>query len=100
MKNLFHQTKQAFYFSLAFYLLTVAMMMLKVPFSLVLLSVSLLISMIWVILVLREVMLSTRVTNVERILLIFFVILTNILGGVVYFAFVRERVIGKENIKK
>ncbi|SKB71604.1 hypothetical protein SAMN05660841_02006 [Sphingobacterium nematocida] len=100
MKNLFHQTKQAFYFSLAFYLLTIAMMVLKVPFSLVLFSVSLLISMIWVMLVLREVMLSTRVNNVERVVLILFVILTNILGGIVYFVFVRERVIGKENIKK
>lgn len=99
MKNLFHQTKQAFYFSLAFYLLTIVAIVLKVPFSLVLFSVSLLVSMIWVILVLREVMLSTNLTNLERAFLMLFVILTNILGGVVYFLLVRERVIGKENIK-
>ncbi len=100
MKNLYHQTKQAFYFSLIFYVLAIGTVLLKVPFSVVLFSVSLLVSMIWVLLVLREIMLSVNISTLERALLALFVILTNILGGIVYFAFIRERVIGIENKKR
>lgn len=100
MKNLFHQTKQAFYFSLVFYVLAVVTIFFKAPFSVVLFSVALLISMIWVLLVLREIMLSVHINTSERILLAVFVILTNILGGIVYFAFIRERVIGQKNRKR
>ena len=100
MKNLFHQTKQAFYFSLAFYLVTIVLILIKIPFALVLFSVSLLLSMIWVTLVLREIMLSMEVNNMERAFLMLFIILTNVLGGLVYFALLRGRVIGKEDTKK
>ncbi|MFD2553175.1 hypothetical protein [Sphingobacterium tabacisoli] len=100
MKNLYHQTKQAFYFSLVFYVLAIGTVLLKIPFAVVLVSISLLISMIWVLLVLREIMLSINIGTSERVLLALFVILTNILGGIVYFAFIRERVIGKENKKR
>lgn len=100
MKNLFHQTKQAFYFSLAFYLLGIAARVLHLPFASVVISVSLLVSLIWVLLVLREILLSTTLTSGERILLVLFIILGNILAGIVYFAFIRERVIGKKGNKK
>ncbi|MBL1411399.1 hypothetical protein [Sphingobacterium faecale] len=100
MKNLYHQTKQAFYFSLVFYVLAIGTVLLKMPFAVVLVSISLLISMIWVLLVLREIMLSMNIGTSERVLLALFVILTNILGGIAYFAFIRERVIGKENKKR
>lgn len=94
MKNLFYQTKQAFYFSLAFYLIALVTIILKLPLAMVLFSVALLVSMIWVLLVLREIMMSTAINGVERILLTVFLILTNVLGGTVYFLFLRNRVIG------
>jgi len=100
MKTLFHQTKQAFYFSLVFYLLAIASQIFHLPFAPVVISVSLLISLIWVLLVLREILLSTTLTSVERIVLILFIILGNIMAGIVYFAFMRERVIGKKPNKK
>lgn len=100
MKNLFYQTKQAFYFSLVFYILGIISFVLNVPFAPVLVSVSLLVSLIWVFLVLREIMLSTRINNTERILLAFFIIIFNILAGIVYFFLIRERVIGKQNVEK
>lgn len=94
MKNLFNQTKQAFYFSLAFYFLAVIAILFKMPFAMVSISVALLLSMIWVLLVLSEIMISTKINAIERILLAVFVILTNVLGGIIYFLFLRDRVIG------
>ncbi len=100
MKNLFHQTKQAFYFSLAFYLLGIAAQLLHFPFAPAVISIALLVSLIWVLLVLREILLSTALTAVERMLLILFIIGGNILAGIVYFAFIRKHVIGKKQNKK
>jgi len=100
MKTLFHQTKQAFYFSLAFYLLAIASQIFHLPFAPIVISVSLLISLIWILLVLREVLLSRALTAVECVLLILFIIGGNILAGIVYFAFIREHVIGKKSNKK
>jgi len=100
MNNLFHQTKQAFYFSLVFYLLGIAARILYLPFAMVIISISLLISLIWVVLVLREIMLSKTLATGERILLLLFIIFGNILAGIVYFAFIRERVIGKKLNRK
>jgi hypothetical protein len=100
MKNLFHQTKQAFYFSLAFYILSTGLYLLSVPFAPIFVSISLLISLIWVFLVLREIMSSTKVDPVERILLVLFIIFFNIFAGLVYFFMLRERITGKQNIQK
>lgn len=97
MKKLNHQTKQAFFFSLAFYLIAIVLMLFKVSFAPVLFSVSLLISLIWVFLVLREIMFSPSIGNGERLILSLFIIITNIIGGIVYFFLVRKRVIGHSN---
>lgn len=100
MKSLFHQTKQAFYFSLAFYLLGLALLVLHVSFAPVVISIALLLSLIWVILALREIMLSARIDSGERILMVLLIIFFNVIGGIAYFFVLRERVIGKQNIKK
>lgn len=100
MKNLYHQTKQAFFFSLVFYVMALLLILFKVGFALVLFSVALLISLIWIFLVLREIMFSTKIGNGERIILSLFVVITNIVGGTVYFFLLRERVIGSNNFKK
>ncbi|MFZ4863421.1 hypothetical protein ACL9RF_14680 [Sphingobacterium sp. Mn56C] len=97
MKNLFYQTKQAFYFSLAFYSIAFIFMVLQVSIAPILFSISLLVSLIWVFLVLRELMLSRFISNSERLLVVLFIILFNIVAGIVYFYFLRERVIGKQN---
>ncbi|VTP86152.1 Uncharacterised protein [Sphingobacterium daejeonense] len=100
MNKLFHQTKQAFLFSLAFYVLSLILFVLKVGFAPILLSISTLLSLIWVILVLLEIMRSTRISNGERLILVLFIIMGNILAGIVYFYFIRERVTGFKVIKK
>lgn len=100
MKNLVHQTKQAFFFSLVFYVLGALLFLLKIPFAPVFVSVSLLVSLIWVFLVLREIMLSHSIDHTERILLALFIIFFNILAGLLYFAMLRGRIIGKQNTKK
>lgn len=100
MLNYYHQTKQAFLFSLAFYLLALILLLFKVGFAPVLISVGLLVSLIWIILVLLEVIFSTKISFVEKVLLALFIIVTNILGGVVYFALLRERVVYRKSIKK
>lgn len=92
MKDLYQQTKQAFLFSLTFYSLAVLLMLCKVSFAPILFSVALLVSLIWVFLVLREIMFSTLISNVERILLSLFIIMTNIFGGIIYFYGLRKRV--------
>jgi len=97
MKNLYHQTKQAFFFSLAFYIFTALLFLLKVGLAPILFSVSLLLSLIWVFLVLREIMFSVSIGNGEKLILALFIIITNIVGGVTYFFLLREKVIGKKN---
>lgn len=93
------QTKQAFYFSLGFYLLALLLKVLSFPFADVLVSIALFLSLVWLFLVLREIILSGRLTTIERILLLVFVVFGNIVAGIVYFFFLRERVLG-ESIKK
>ena len=100
MNKLFHQTKQAFLFSLVFYVLSLILFVLKVGYAPILLSISILLSLIWVILVLLEIMRSTRISNGERLILVLFIIMGNILAGIVYFYFIRERVTGFKVIKK
>jgi len=95
MKNLYHQTQQAFFFSLAFYVAAIVLILAKVSFAPVLFSIALLISLIWVFLVLREIMLSTTIGNSERLILLLFIIFTNVIGGIVYFFLLRSRVVGK-----
>lgn len=97
MKNLNHQTKQAFLFSLAFYLIAIFLIFFKVDFAPILFSISLLISLIWVFLVLREIIFSTSIGNGERLLLTLFIISTNIVGGIVYFFLIRQRVVVNNN---
>ncbi|PRD53816.1 hypothetical protein C5749_09855 [Sphingobacterium gobiense] len=99
MKNLIHQTQQAFYFSLGFYILAFILWMLNFSLAHILISIALLLSLLWTFLVLREIMLSVKLTNTERLLLIIFIIFGNIIAGAVYFFFLREKVIGKA-IKK
>ncbi|GGE11400.1 hypothetical protein CHU00_11260 [Sphingobacterium cellulitidis] len=100
MNKLFHQTKQAFLFSLTFYILSICLFLLKIGFAPILLSISALLSLIWVVLVLLEVMKSVRISNGERLMIVLFIILGNILAGIVYFYFLREKVTGYKEIKK
>ncbi|MEJ5054280.1 hypothetical protein [Sphingobacterium sp. MYb382] len=100
MKNLVRETQQAFYFSLGFYGLALLWTLLKLPFAAVLLSIALLVSLIWVVLVLRELMLSTKLNDGKRMLFLIFIIFGNVFAGVVYFFFLREQVIGQKLIKK
>ena len=100
MKNLYRQTKQAFFFSLVFYVVALVSMLLKIGVGPVLFSVALLLSLIWVFLVLREIMLSTTLGNGERLFLVIFIFLTNIIGGAVYFFFLRDRVSPTRNMNK
>lgn len=99
MKNLYHQTKQAFLFSLVFYIGSIILLVMKVSIAPILFSMSLLVSMIWVILVVREVFMSNSISSFERILIAIFVVTLNIVGGIVYFSLLRNRVISKQNIK-
>jgi uncharacterized membrane protein (DUF373 family) len=46
-----------------------------------------------VLLVLREIMVSSKISSVERLLLAIFIILLNILAGLVYFYGLRKRVV-------
>lgn len=100
MRNFYHETKQAFYLSLVFYIVSILLFVFQVSIGPILISVSLLVSMIWVVLVLREIILSSRINNSERLLLLLFVIFFNILAGMVYFFLVRDRVIGKQTTSK
>jgi len=100
MNKLFLQTKQAFLFSLAFYIFSLLFLLLKIGFAPILLSIAMLVSLIWVVLVLLEIIKSTRISDGERLLLVLFVIVENIIAGIVYFYFVRERVTGYKVIKK
>ncbi len=93
MRNLAHQTKQAFYFSVGFYILALAMKILHFSFADILISIALLLSLVWTVLVLRELMLSAKLSPTERLLLIIFIIFGNIIAGIVYFFFIREKVV-------
>lgn len=96
MKNLEHQTKQAFLFSLAFYVIALVARILHFDIFPIIFSISMLISMIWVVLSLREIIFSGRISNGERALMALFIIFFNIIAGVFYFFVLRERVIGKK----
>lgn len=96
MKNLEHQTKQAFLFSLAFYCISIVSKLFYFEIFPILFSISLLLSLIWVVLVLREIIFSGRISNTERMLLALFIILFNIVAGLFYFFKFREKVIGKK----
>lgn len=100
MRNFYHETKQAFYLSLVFYIVSILLFLFQISIGPILISVSLLVSMIWVVLVLREIILSSRINNSERLVLLLFVIFFNILAGMVYFFLVRDRVIGKQTTSK
>ncbi|NQD71077.1 hypothetical protein HP439_10135 [Sphingobacterium shayense] len=99
MRNLQDQTAQAFYFSLGFYILSVVLKVLQFSFADVLISIALLLSLIWVVLVLREIMISGRIGNLQRMVLLIFIIFGNILAGMVYFYFLRSSVLGRPNKK-
>ncbi|TYR37362.1 hypothetical protein FXV77_04980 [Sphingobacterium phlebotomi] len=99
MKNLIHQTQQSFYFSLGFYILAFILWMLNFSLAYILISIALLLSLVWIFLVLREIMLSAKLTNMERLLLIIFIIFGNIIAGIAYFFFIREKVVGKPTKK-
>ncbi|QBQ39788.1 hypothetical protein E2P86_00910 [Sphingobacterium psychroaquaticum] len=96
MKDLVHQTRQAFYFSLGFYILAIVLKVLYFSLADVLISIALLLSLLWVVLVLREIMMSTQLSTTERMLLCVFIVFGNVLAGVAYFFFIRERVLGKK----
>lgn len=93
MKNLQNQTKQAFLFSLGFYALALLLIAFRVSFAPIMFSIALLISMIWVILVIREVLLSATLQQQEKLLIVFFVILLNIFAGIAYFYLIRKSVL-------
>lgn len=93
MRNLAPQTKQAFYFNLGFYGLAILAKVLHLPFANIVISIGLLLSLVWTVLVLRELMLSTKLSNTERLVLIIFIIFGNIIAGIVYFFFIREKVV-------
>ncbi len=95
MKNLEHQTKQAFLFSLAFYIVAMLARIFNLGVFPMLGSLSILLSLIWVILVLREIMLSRMISNTERMVMALTIVLLNIVGGAFYFfGGWRERVLG------
>lgn len=100
MKRIIHQTKQAFLFSLAFYLMSMSLMVFGVAFAPVLFSVSLLLSLIWVILVIKEILQSPFIDQTEKLLLTVFIIFLNILAGIAYFYFLRDKVLGIKRTKK
>lgn len=96
MRNLSHQTKQAFFFSLGFYILAVLLKVFNFYLANIFISIGLLLSLVWTVLVLREIMLSTKLTNGERLLLIIFIIFGNIVAGLAYFFLIRKKVIGPQ----
>ncbi|MGN5955613.1 hypothetical protein ACP6L2_13460 [Sphingobacterium lactis] len=100
MNKAYQQTKQAFLFSLTFYILSILLILFKVGFAPIMLSISMLLSLIWVVMVLLEIMKSPRIDNKERMLLALFIIFFNIIGGIAYFYLLRDRVTGIKIIKK
>ncbi|WDF68738.1 hypothetical protein PQ465_20890 [Sphingobacterium oryzagri] len=96
MRNLSQQTKQAFFFSLGFYILALMLKLFDFYWANVFISIGLLLSLVWTVLVLRELMLSTKVSNGERLLLIIFIIFGNIVAGLIYFFLIRDRVLATQ----
>jgi len=96
MMSLEHQTKQAFLFSLAFYCVALLSKILGLGIFPILVSISLLLSLIWVVLVLREIMISARISNIERLWMLLMIIFFNVLGGLFYFYLLRDKVIRKK----
>ncbi len=94
MQKMYSQTKQAFLFSLVFYSLSMVFVLFQSPIAPVMISVSLLLSMIWVVLVMLEIIRSPRIDNLERIGLTVFIIVLNIFAGIIYFALIRRKVTG------
>ncbi|MFD2598485.1 hypothetical protein ACFSQ3_05920 [Sphingobacterium corticis] len=94
MQKIHHQTKQAFLFSLVFYILSIGLIIIRLPIAPMMFSISLLISMIWVVLVIREILRSPFINNTERMGLTVFIIFLNIIGGFVYFSMIRRKVLG------
>lgn len=97
MQNFVQQTKQAFFFSLGFYMLAIVLKLLDFLYADILISIALLVSLLWVVLTLREIMLSVSLSTTERFMLIIFIIFGNILAGLVYFFFIRKRVLGGQD---
>jgi len=83
-------------FSLVFYALSFLLLLFKVGMAPIMFSISMLLSLVWVVLVLMEIMKSGRISNSERLLLALFIII----AGIVYFYLLRERVTGIKIIKK
>ncbi len=94
MQKIHHQTKQAYLFSLVFYSLSFVLILLQSPIAPVLFSVSLLLSMIWVILAIREILRSPYISHTEQLGLTLMLIVLNIIGGLIYFTLIRPKVLG------
>ncbi|WP_324757826.1 hypothetical protein [Sphingobacterium thalpophilum] len=94
MKNLEHQTKQAFLFSLAFYIVALLARLFNLGIFPILGSLSILLSLLWVVLVLLEIMRSQAISNIERLGMALSIVLFNVVGGILYFFVWRPRVLG------
>ena len=94
MKNMEHQTKQAFLFSLAFYIVALFSRLFNLGIFPILGSLSILLSLIWVVMALLEVMRSGTISNVERLWMALAIVLFNVVGGILYFFVWRPRVLG------
>ncbi len=82
-------------FSLAFYIVALFARLFSLGIFPILGSLSILLSLLWVILVLREIMLSRTIPNSERMLMALAIVLLNIIGGAFYFfGGWRQRVLG------
>ncbi|MBP3944164.1 hypothetical protein J5U18_11475 [Sphingobacteriaceae bacterium WQ 2009] len=100
MKNLEHQTKQAFLFSLAFYIFALLLLLVNPLFSKIVFSLALMISMLWVALVLKEIIFTTAISSLQKLGYILLIIVGNIFGGMVYFWVLRKYIIGSSSSKK
>ncbi len=99
MKSLEHQTKQAFLFNFAFYAIAIILLWIHPLFSRVVISLSFMISMLWMVLVLREIVFSTRIEASQKIFYSLLIIIGNIVGGIIYFWRLRQNVLGSNSIK-
>lgn len=94
------ETIQAFYFNIAFYLLSFIFIFINPALAFVGISISLMISLIWLLLVLREILLSAHIDGKQKAMYALLVIVLNVLGGAVYFYKFRDRVVGSQTTKK
>jgi len=97
MKDLFYQTKQAFYFDLGFFVMAIVLFALDIPFAPIIFSLALLLSLLWIGLVMREIIFSTIISSTEKLLITLLLVIGNIAGGIVYFWMLRKKVTGKFN---